>query len=167
MSKEIKTRVFQAWKTFWVLKFILLDKSLNRKFRLKALDTCIMPVLLYASQIWSITTKHKNNIEVCQGRMVRKILKHPATRIVHAEECHTNFTAQMEMGRTCRKASPHQKGRGKRSRDRTSTRWANYFNKLVGPHWSQVVRDRNEWKVLGNQLNAVNHSYGPAQRVSL
>jgi hypothetical protein len=33
-----------------------------------------------------------------------------------------------------------------------------YFNKLVGPHWSKLARDRNEWKVLENQLNAVNHS---------
>ena len=39
--------------------------------------------------------------------------------------------------------------------------------KLVGPHWFKVVRDRNDWKVLGNQLNAVNHSRGLAQRVSL
>ena len=48
--------------------------------------------------------------------------------------------------------------RVKRSRGRPSTRWADYFNKLVGPHWSRVARDRNEWRVLENQLNAVNHS---------
>jgi hypothetical protein len=66
-----KIRVSQAWKAFWALKFILLDKSLNRKIRLDALDTCIMPVLTYASQTWSLTT---NNIEVCQRKMVRKIL---------------------------------------------------------------------------------------------
>ena len=34
MSKEIKRRVSQAWKAFWALKFILLDKSLNRKLKL-------------------------------------------------------------------------------------------------------------------------------------
>ena len=42
--------------------------------------------------------------------------------------------------------------KGKRSRGRPSTRWADYFNKLVGPHWSKVTRDRNECKVLGKQL---------------
>jgi hypothetical protein len=57
--------------------------------------------------------------------------------------------------------------RGKRSRDRPNTRWADYFNKLVGLHWSKVARDRNEWKVLGNQLNAANPSRGLAQRVSI
>ena len=87
-----------------------------------------------------------------------------------------NFMIQMEMGRTCRKASPHRMGagnnyvgplQGKRNRGRPSTIWADYFNKLVGPHWSKVARDRNEWKVLGNQFNAVNHSRVLAQRVSL
>ena len=57
--------------------------------------------------------------------------------------------------------------RGKRSRGRPSTRWGDHFNKLVGPHWSRVAKDRNERKVLGNQLNAVNHSRGLAQRVSV
>ena len=32
-------------------------------------------------------------------------------------------------------------------RGRPSTIWADYFNKIVGPHWSKVARDRNEWKV--------------------
>ena len=36
-------------------------------------------------------------------------LQHPTPGMVHAEECRTtSFTIQMEMGRTCRKASPHQ-----------------------------------------------------------
>ena len=55
-------------------------------------------------------------------------------------------------------------GGGLLKKKRPSIRWADYFNKLVGPHWSKVARDRNEWKVLGNQLNAVNHSRGLAQR---
>ena len=38
----------------------------------------------------------------------RQILQHPTPRMVHAEERRTtNFRIEMEMGRTCRKASPH------------------------------------------------------------
>ena len=33
-----------------------------------------MPILLNVTQIWSLTTKLKNNIEICQRKMVRKIL---------------------------------------------------------------------------------------------
>jgi hypothetical protein len=50
MSKEIKRRVSQAWKAFWALKCILLNKSINRKIRLDAQDTSCqsfyMPVRL-------------------------------------------------------------------------------------------------------------------------
>ena len=45
-----------------------------------------------------------------------------------------------------------------------TTMWDPY---IEGPHWSRVARDRNEWKVLENQLNAVNHSRRLAQRMSL
>jgi hypothetical protein len=84
------------------------------------------------------------------------------------------------MGRTCRKASPHQMGAGKDYmgplQRQGSTRWADYFSELVGPHWSKVTRGRNEWKVLENQLKGLNklnyeqiqnHSRGLALRVSL
>ena len=33
MDKELKRRIALAWKTFWTLKFILLDKKLNRKIK--------------------------------------------------------------------------------------------------------------------------------------
>ena len=43
----------------------------------------------------------------------RQDLEHSTPRMVYAEECHsTSFTFQMEMSRTCRKASPHQMGAG-------------------------------------------------------
>ena len=74
MFKEIKRRASQAWRAFWEVRFILMDKSLNRKIILGALDTCIVPVLLYDTHTWSLTNKHKNTIEVCQRKMVSNML---------------------------------------------------------------------------------------------
>ena len=45
MDKELKRRIVLAWKTFQTLKFILLDKKLNRKIKIKALESCIFPDL--------------------------------------------------------------------------------------------------------------------------
>jgi len=72
----------------------------------------------------------------------------------------------MKMGRTYHKALPYHI-RWAQAREAEADQVPDYFNKLVGPHWSKVARDRNEWKVFGNQLNAVNHSRGLAQRMSL
>ena len=46
--------------------------------------------------------------------------------------------------------------RGKRRKGRPSTRWADYFSDLVGPHWSKMARNRNEWKMLEKQLKGTN-----------
>ena len=59
MDKELKRRIALAWKTFWALKFILLDKKLNRKIKIKALESCIFPSLLYDCQTWNLTKKTK------------------------------------------------------------------------------------------------------------
>ena len=176
MSKEIKRRVSQAWKAFWALKFIFLD-ILDRKIRLDCLDTCLMPVPLYASQTWSLTTKNKNTIEVCQRKMARKILgvcardrisntqlqewsmlKSAAQQASRSKWKWAGHIARLHHTRWAQATTMWDLYRDKRSRGRLSTRWADYFNKLIGPHWSKVARDRNEWKVLGNQLNEVNHS---------
>ena len=139
-----------------------------------------MPVLLYASQAWSLTTKHKNTIEVCQIKMAKKILGvSTRDRISNTQlqewsmlKCAAQasrskwkwagYVARLHHTRWAQATTMWDPYRG-----RPSTRWAGYFNKLVGPHWSKVARDRNEWKVLGNQFNAVNHSRVLAQRVSL
>ena len=49
-DKEINRRVTAAWKAFWSLKFILMDKKINRKLKFEALESCIFPVLLYDCQ---------------------------------------------------------------------------------------------------------------------
>ena len=74
MDKELKRRIALAWKTFWILKFILLDKKLNRKIKIKTLESCIFPPLLYGCQTWNLTEKQKKDLQTCQRKMERKIL---------------------------------------------------------------------------------------------
>ena len=71
-----------------------------------------------------------------------------------------NKHSNMNFGRLRQETTMWDPYRGKRSRGRPSTRWADYFNKIEGPHCSKVARDRKEWEVLGNTLNAANPSRG-------
>ena len=142
--------------------------------------------MFHASQTWALSTKHKNTIEVCQRKMARKILgvstrernsntqlqewsmvKSAAEQASRSKWKWAGHVARLHYIRWALATSMWDPYRGKKSKGRPSTRWADYFNKLVGPHWSKVARDRNERKELGNQLNAVNHSCGLAQRASL
>ena len=131
-----------------------------------------MPVLLYASQTCSLTIKHKNTIEVCQRKMVRKILgvatrdgisntqlqewsmlKSTAQQASRSKSNWAGHVARLHHTRWAQATTMWDPYRGKRIRGRPSTRWADYFNKLAGPHWSKMARDRNEWKPVERSLS--------------
>jgi hypothetical protein len=73
-DKELQRRISLAWGKFWSLKLILLDKSLNTKLRLEAIQTCVIPVLICDSQTWTFTKKQTQAIQICQRKMERKVL---------------------------------------------------------------------------------------------
>ena len=59
MEKEIKKRIGLAWKKFWSLKFILMDKSLKQTLKVEVLEKCVLPVILYGCQTWALTAKQR------------------------------------------------------------------------------------------------------------
>ena len=63
-----------AKKAFWYLKFILFDKNLSKSLKIEALQICIYPVLTYGSQTWALTAKQLKKFQVCQRKMLRKII---------------------------------------------------------------------------------------------
>ena len=74
MEEDLKRRIAIAWRTFWSLKFILLDRNLNQKQRFEALEFCIFPALLYGCQTWKLTEiQKKKKIQVCKRKMEQKI----------------------------------------------------------------------------------------------
>ena len=62
IEKELKRRIAVACRRFCSLKFILLDRNLNRKLRFEALESCIFPALLYGCQTWKLTETQQKKI---------------------------------------------------------------------------------------------------------
>ena len=171
MEKEIKRRIAQSWKAFWSLKFIVLDKSLNRKLRLEALNTCVFPVLLYGCQTWALTDRQRKSIEICQRKMERKILGiTPRDRVSNtrlqeitasenaAQQASITkwrwggHVARQQQGRWAQEATMWDPYAGKRTPGRPRRRWADTFKEHIGVHWSKIARDRKEWRQLVNNL---------------
>ncbi|KAJ4441385.1 hypothetical protein ANN_11240 [Periplaneta americana] len=48
------------------------EKSINRRLRLEALNSCVFSVLTCGCQTWALTERQKMNIEICQRKMERK-----------------------------------------------------------------------------------------------
>ncbi|XP_061726224.1 uncharacterized protein LOC133531845 [Cydia pomonella] len=72
-SKEIDRRIENAWKSFWSMK-ALMKGNLPLTLKRKLVDMCILPILTYGAQSWSLTEAQKSRLKICQRAMERSIL---------------------------------------------------------------------------------------------
>ncbi|XP_047989820.1 uncharacterized protein LOC125229086 [Leguminivora glycinivorella] len=70
---EVNRRIENAWKSFWSMK-ALLKGDLPLCLKRKLIDMCILPILTYGAQTWSLTEALKSKLKVCQRAMERSIL---------------------------------------------------------------------------------------------
>lgn len=74
INKEIERRIANSWKRYWSLREVMKDKNLHISTKSKLFNICILPVLLYGSQTWTITKNTSNKIAICQRAMERSML---------------------------------------------------------------------------------------------
>ena len=73
-EKEINNRIALGWKKFWSLKHIF-KGNYSIKNKTEILNSCVLPVIAYGSQTWTVTKKLENKLRVTQNSMVRSLLK--------------------------------------------------------------------------------------------
>ena len=141
----------------WFL-FCYIDKKLNHKLKLEALQSCIFPTLIYGCQTWKLTVNEKKQIQICQRKMERKILglslrdKISNTRLRQM----TNTRDMAHQGEATWRDSKVADGRWfpprgiHASGGRPGTRWADSFKSIAGPMWSRIAKDREKWRTLQN-----------------
>lgn len=71
-EKEINNRIALGWKKFWSLKYIL-KENFSIKSKIDIMNSCILPVITYGSQTWSMNKKSKNKLNVTLNSMLRSI----------------------------------------------------------------------------------------------
>ena len=168
-EKEITRRISSAWKQFWSLKFVLLEKSISMKIKKHVMDTCILPTLLYGAQTWSLSKKEKSMLNICQRRMERKILgitlrnrvrnteirsktqiKDAAETAIRLKWKWAGHVLRLKDDRWNHRATIWDQRRGKRKVGRQRIRWEDEFKKRIGTLWTRTAKKREEWKVLVN-----------------
>lgn len=164
-EREIIRRISLAWNKFWSLSFILLDKKLKINIKREIMDMCILPVLIYGAQTWSLTEKQKNMLRINQRKMERKILCISLKDKIRNSEIRKRTGIQdvviratdikwkwgghlmrMEQQRWAQTTTVWEPRVGWRHQGRQATRWEDYFGKTAGSLWSRVAKDREEWK---------------------
>ena len=74
MDKELKKRTSKAWGKFWSLNKVFKNRKLGLKLKIKMLESCVLPVLSYGSQTWSLTKEQTVKLQKTQRAMERRIL---------------------------------------------------------------------------------------------
>lgn len=165
IEKEVKRRIGQAWKKFWSLNFILKDATLKTSTKAEVLEKCVLPVLTYGSQTWSLNGKTKHMIQVCQRKMERMILRVSLRDKIRNEDIRRTtglkdaidiaeglkwqwggHVARMQSTKWTYRATMWDPRTGKRRVGRQKTRWADSFVKRAGHQWTRLARNRGEWK---------------------
>ena len=73
-EQEILRRTQNAWKSFWKLKPYLTSRGIEMKNKKRLFDMCILPVLTYGSQTWSLTRSQENKLRTTQRAMERRMI---------------------------------------------------------------------------------------------
>ncbi|KAJ4431622.1 hypothetical protein ANN_20221 [Periplaneta americana] len=146
-------------------------QAINRRLRLEALNSCVFPVLTCGCQTWALTERKKTNIEICQRKMERKIVgvslkdkvSNTALQKITASENITEkalitkwkwggHVARQQQGRWARETTMWDPYIGRRTQGRPRRRWADTFKQQLGGNWSDIARNRNEWRQIVNKL---------------
>ncbi|CAH2236653.1 jg16480 [Pararge aegeria aegeria] len=73
-SKETYNRKQQACKGYWSLKDIFKHPLMPTKAKKRIFDSCILPIMTYGCQTWSLTKQNMHKLETCQHSMERSML---------------------------------------------------------------------------------------------
>ncbi|CAG9123810.1 unnamed protein product [Plutella xylostella] len=161
-DKEVERRINNAWKSFWSMKD-LMKGTLPLTLKRRLIDMCILPVLTYGAQTWSLTEHQKSKLKVCQRAMERTILGvrridrirnttlRSSTRIadVGAQTAKLKWAwaghvCRMHPDRWARIVTEWVPSDGRRRRGRRRRRWRDDLDRFL-PQWPKEAHDRERW----------------------
>ncbi|CAG9125592.1 unnamed protein product [Plutella xylostella] len=64
-DKEVERRITNAWKSFWSMKD-LMKGTLPLTLKRQLIDMCILPVVTYGAQTWSLTEHQKSKLKTAK-----------------------------------------------------------------------------------------------------
>ena len=165
-SKEIKRRIGMGWSAFGKQNSVMKSK-LPLSLKRKVYNQCILPVLTYGSETWSITKGMERKLRSAQRGMERIMLgitwrdKKRASWIreqTKVEDILTNIKKKKwewaghiyrrNDNRWTKAVTEWEPRNGTRARGRPMTRWRDEIRKFAGLGWNRLTSDRKEWKRL-------------------
>lgn len=165
---EIKRRTKQAWAAFGRLNYILKNVKIPQHLRSKVFDSCILPVLTYGAQTWTMTKRNIDKLIKTQRAMERQMLHvtlkdkkrntwiRQRTKVTDVRDRSARLKWQFA-GHNARQTDTRWNVRvldwrpwlGKRARGRPLMRWVDDLKRHTGLAWKRIAQNRIRWKELG------------------
>lgn len=167
-TKEINNRVTLAWKRYWSLKEVMKNPLIPLKAKSKIFNSCILPVMTYGCQTWSLTNHNIHKLETCQHSMERSILNiklkdkvkldtiRKKTEFTDVTYCikklkwrwagHIVRINKEKWSKDITEWCPRQY---KRKKGRQRRRWEDDIKKIAGHTWKRQAQNRIQWRTLG------------------
>ncbi|KAL0852521.1 hypothetical protein ABMA27_017001 [Loxostege sticticalis] len=166
-EKEVNRRIQLGWAAFGKLRDIFSSK-IPQCLKTKVFDQCVLPVMTYGTETWSLTMGIIRKLKVTQRAMERAMLgvslrdrirneeirrrtkvTDIARRIANLKWQWAGHIARRTDGRWGRKVLEWRPRAGRRSVGRPPTRWTDDLVKVAGGAWMRAAQDRILWKSLG------------------
>lgn len=166
-EKEVNRRIQLGWAAFGKLRSLFVSK-IPQSLKTKVFNQCVLPVMTYGAETWSLTMCLIKKLRIAQRAMERAMLGISLRDRIRNEEIRrrTKITdiaqrssklkwqwaghiARRTDGRWSRKVLEWIPRIGKRSVGRPPARWTDDLAKVAGVGWMQAASDRSEWRLLG------------------
>ena len=170
IMEEINNRVKLAWRAFGRNSAIF-KSGLPICLKRKVFDQCILPVLTYASETWTLTNRTIRKLQTTQRSMERCMLGFTRRNrkrntwireqtkvtdvICRVKKLKWNWVGHLARRNDDRWTTkvlywiPRDK---KRPRKRPQSRWRDEIVKFVGAEWRRRAENRAGWKHLGEAV---------------
>jgi hypothetical protein len=169
-SQQIDARVSSGWKAFWSLKKHF-KSFLPLHLKKRLYDACVLPVLTYGCQTWSLSEGNSSKLAVAQRSMERSMLHkkmkdrvsslklRKATKlkdvIETTRELKWNWAghlARYPNERLPNAVVSWEPKDAKRRKGRPRRRWKDDIVNTASFLWKRKAQNRQEWKKIGTSF---------------
>nr|ADI61810.1 endonuclease-reverse transcriptase [Bombyx mori] len=166
-EKEVTRRIQLGWAAFGKLRQVF-SSPIPQCLKTKVYNQCVLPVLTYGAETWTLTVRLVHKLKVTQRAMERAMLglslrDRIRNEVIRAKTKVIDIARRVSKlkwqwaGHICRRTDNRWGRRvlewrprtGKRSVGRPPARWSDDLRKAAGSNWMRRTEDRVQWRTLG------------------
>ena len=158
---ELRRRIGLGWTAFGKLDSIMQNKRIPLRLKMKVHNECILPVIMYGSETWSLSKTQLQKIITTQCEMEWIMMglslhdrksaswicsKTGVIDVIH--QIHTNMhqwaghVSQLKDNRWTKHVTEWCPQDHKQPRGHPKWHWQDDLEEAIGPNWSHVAKDR-------------------------